>query len=90
MLENTWVEASKNLPSPILKQDPETYGSRGSSPRSMDSTVKTSSPLLSPAGSLQNLTINVSETKIVNSVRGNKLTVPRDESLGVKKLSAVC
>lgn len=57
VMENNWMVSHNDLPSPILKND-EGLSSRGSSPASGESTVKTSSPLLSPAESLQSFPIN--------------------------------
>ncbi|XP_043266943.1 uncharacterized protein [Venturia canescens] len=86
VMENNWVAAPNDLPSPILKNGRETYGSRGSSPRSTDSTVKTSSPLLSPTESLQNLPIDVVESSKSN-VERDKLTIPQNKSVIPNKIS---
>lgn len=44
VLENNWVDAEKDLPSPILKGGSQEI-------ESMNHALKTSSPLLSPVGS---------------------------------------
>ncbi|XP_012273638.1 uncharacterized protein LOC105696058 [Orussus abietinus] len=55
VLENTWIDTSKDLPSPILKNGLRHNESNSTSPRSVNSAVKTSSPILSPEGSSQSI-----------------------------------
>lgn len=50
VVENAWVDMKKNLPSPILKNN---VNCDGDSPLSMDFSVKTSSPIISPTKSSQ-------------------------------------
>lgn len=50
VLENAWVDMKKDLPSPILKNN---VNCDGDSPLSMDFSVKTSSPIISPTKSSQ-------------------------------------
>lgn len=65
VLENTWVDTKKNLPSPIVKNGIDECERDSSSPLSMDYTVKTSSPILSPTRSSQS--INPDGNKLSNN-----------------------
>ncbi|XP_046834803.1 uncharacterized protein LOC124431220 isoform X2 [Vespa crabro] len=58
ILRNNWIDELKDLPSPILKHNVEETESNSSSPLSIDSTVKTSSPIISPTGSSQAINTN--------------------------------
>ncbi|KAI4477901.1 hypothetical protein M0804_012381 [Polistes exclamans] len=58
ILRNNWVDDLKDLPSPISKNHVEETESNSSSPLSIDSTVKTSSPIISPTGSSQAINNN--------------------------------
>ncbi|OAD61442.1 hypothetical protein WN48_10145 [Eufriesea mexicana] len=53
VVENTWIDIKKDLPSPILKNGVDNRDS--DSPLSMDFNVKTSSPILSPTRSSQSI-----------------------------------
>lgn len=55
VLENTWVGMKNDLPSPILKNGINGCESNSTSPLSMDFSVKTSSPILSPTRSSQSI-----------------------------------
>ena len=55
VLENTWVDIKKELPSPILKNGIGGCKREPNSPLNMDYSVKTSSPLLSPSRSNQSI-----------------------------------
>ncbi|CAK9809548.1 hypothetical protein ANTQUA_LOCUS6067 [Anthophora quadrimaculata] len=62
ILDNTWVDMKKDLPSPITKNGVD--GSERDSPLSMD-YVKTSSPLLSPTRSSQSINTDGHSTETV-------------------------
>lgn len=51
ILENTWMQSEKDLPSPILKNNIESLQSNILS----HNNIKSSSPLLSPCGSSENI-----------------------------------
>ena len=88
VLENTWVDATENLPSPILKNgSAEEFGSRSSSPHSIDSTIKTSSPLLSPVSSIQN--INLASSNKDNNGEAKNSEIPINENVSTNKISEV-
>ncbi|XP_031838867.1 uncharacterized protein LOC116429733 [Nomia melanderi] len=55
VMESTWTDMKKNLPSPILKNGTDGCESDSSSLTSMDFNVKTSSPLISPTRSSQSV-----------------------------------
>ncbi|XP_015185006.1 PREDICTED: uncharacterized protein LOC107070948 isoform X2 [Polistes dominula] len=65
ILRNNWIDDTKDLPSPILKNHVEETENNSISPLSIDSTVKTSSPILSPTGSSQ--AINNNEVHKISS-----------------------
>ena len=52
ILQNTWVQAEKDLPSPILKNHVECPKSNNVSP---PNNLKSSSPLFSPSSSNENI-----------------------------------
>lgn len=82
VLENTWIEAEKNLPSPILKNGVEHSENSCSSPRSVDSAIKTSSPLLSHNGSSQSINItgnHINEDADIMEHQDEKSTVKKSE-----------
>ncbi|XP_034948864.1 uncharacterized protein [Chelonus insularis] len=82
--DKSWYSNENDLPSPILK-DGEYYGSRGSSPRSADSTVKTSSPILSPAESLQSINTTVAINPEIKTVKSQPESLP-DKNIIAEKL----
>lgn len=83
ILENTWIADESNLPSPILK-DCGMMNSHGSSPNSADSTLKTSSPLLSPTESIKLLNANTQD-----ELSDDKTTCNSAESEQTKKLMVI-
>nr|XP_003703362.1 PREDICTED: uncharacterized protein LOC100879633 isoform X1 [Megachile rotundata] len=64
VLENTWIDAKKDLHSPIVKNGLDGCES-DDSPLSIDFTVKTSSPILSPTRSSQSINADGQSTQTV-------------------------
>ncbi|KAI4489418.1 hypothetical protein M0802_011173 [Mischocyttarus mexicanus] len=67
ILRNNWIDDLKDLPSPISKNHVEETESNSSSPLSIDSSVKTSSPIISPTESSQTINNN-GENKISSNL----------------------
>ncbi|XP_043472661.1 uncharacterized protein LOC122505235 [Leptopilina heterotoma] len=76
ILENTWMQSEKDLPSPILKNNIESLQSNILS----DNNIKSSSPLLSPCGSSENIN---SLDIVKNNVQEMK-TATVEEKLTIK------
>ncbi|XP_076646374.1 uncharacterized protein LOC143355451 [Halictus rubicundus] len=58
VMDNTWTELAKNLPSPILKNGTDSCESDSSSLTNTDCNVKTSSPIISPTRFNQSVNAN--------------------------------
>nr|XP_050868351.1 putative uncharacterized protein DDB_G0277255 [Vespula vulgaris] len=80
ILRNNWIDELKDLPSPISKNNVEEIESNSSSPLSIDSTVKTSSPIISPTGSSQTINSN-GEHKMSNNLEEKE----QENAIGVVK-----
>lgn len=83
ILRNNWIDDLKDLPSPISRNHIEEPESNSSSPISIDSTVKTSSPLISPTGSSQ--TINSQVTNEEHKASSNSDGKEQGSAVGFVK-----